>query len=420
MRIVDPFEYRTRLTMPKYIINASGDEFFTPTSSQLYIGDLAGANSLRYVPNASHSLEGAETETLGNALAWAQAVIKGSPIPQYQWQFPDEGKIVVNSPSPPTTVRLWQAANPRARDFRVETIGKTWTSATVARSAGGAYEVTVEKPQEGWKAFFIELTYPSGTLFPFTFTTPVRVIPDTLPFRPPVASVVASHFHPLTAPGSIASGFGEGFATAIEAAARLPLPTELAGTSVLIRDANGVSRSAGLFFVSPGQMNYLIPAELAAGVARMEVFHAGQKAGEGQLLIETIAPGLFSANGTGRGVAAGVAITVRAGGAQAGQLIFDASQPEGSRTAIPVRIGAEEGQMYLSLFGTGMRNVRAATARVGGEAVGLTGPVASSEFAGVEQINLGPLPVSLAGRGEVDINLIADGIAANTVTVRFQ
>jgi uncharacterized protein (TIGR03437 family) len=418
MRIVDPYEYRSRLTMPKYIINAAGDQFFPPTSSQLYFGDLAGSNSLRYVPNVGHELEGAETETLSSAIAWAQAVIRGSPVPQYSWQIPEEGRIVVNAGSQPTLVRLWQAANTAARDFRRETIGTGWTSSVLLPSSGGVYQATVERPQQGWKAFFVELNYPSSILLPLVFTTPVQVIPGTLPFRPPVASVLAASFHPLTAAGAIVSGFGEGFAPGVDVAVSLPLPTELAGTGIRIVDARGVSRMAGLFFVSPGQMNYLVPPESSTGVAKMEVLRGGQKASEGQLLIERSAPGLFSANGNGRGVAAGIAITVRPDGTQIAQIIFNTTQPEGSRAAVPVVIG--EGQVFLSLFGTGMRNVSSATARVGGEPVGVAGPVPSGEFAGVEQINLGPLPGSLAGRGEVDVNIVADGNAANVVTVRFQ
>jgi len=417
MRIVDPYEYRTRLTLPKYIINAAGDQFFPPTSSQLYFSDLQGSNSLRYVPNAAHELEGAETETLSSAIAWSQAVIRGTAVPQYSWQVPEENRIVVNAGTQPSLVRLWQASNAAARDFRRETIGTGWTSSVLLPSSGGTYQATIERPQQGWRAFFVELTYSSG-LLPLIFSTPVQVIPGTLPFRPPAASVLAASFHPLTAAGAIVSGFGEGFAPGIDVAVRLPLPTELAGTGIRIVDARGVTRMAGLFFVSPGQMNYLVPPESSTGVAKMEVLRGGQKAAEGQLLIERSAPGLFSANGNGRGVAAGIAITVRPDGTQIAQVIFNTTQPEGSRAAVPVVIG--EGQVFLSLFGTGMRNVSSATARVGGEPVGVAGPAPSGEFAGVEQINLGPLPGSLAGRGEVDVNVVADGIAANVVTVRFQ
>ena len=59
-RLVDPYHYRHRLTMPKYIINASGDQFFLPDSSQFYLRDLRGETYLRYVPNADHGLDGSD------------------------------------------------------------------------------------------------------------------------------------------------------------------------------------------------------------------------------------------------------------------------------------------------------------------------------------------------------------------------
>ncbi len=51
MKLVEPYEYRQRFTMPKFIINATGDEFFLPDSWQFYYNDLPGVKYLRYVPN---------------------------------------------------------------------------------------------------------------------------------------------------------------------------------------------------------------------------------------------------------------------------------------------------------------------------------------------------------------------------------
>src|SRR5262249_44261244 len=60
LKIEDPYNYRSRLTMPKFIINAGGDQFFLPDSSQFYFNDLPGIKYLRYVPNADHSLRGTD------------------------------------------------------------------------------------------------------------------------------------------------------------------------------------------------------------------------------------------------------------------------------------------------------------------------------------------------------------------------
>jgi PhoPQ-activated pathogenicity-related protein len=56
MKIVEPFEYRDRLTMPKFMINATGDQFFLPDSWRFYYDQLEGPKNIRYVPNGEHSL----------------------------------------------------------------------------------------------------------------------------------------------------------------------------------------------------------------------------------------------------------------------------------------------------------------------------------------------------------------------------
>lgn len=180
MKIEEPYEYRQRLTMPKFIINASGDQFFLPDSSQFYFNDLPGVKYLRYVPNADHSLKGSDAyQTLH---ACYNAVLNNLPLPQYSWTLEKDGSMRVIAKTTPSEVKLWQATNPEARDFRMETLGPKWTS-TLLNPEGGAYVGKVSKPEKGWTAFFIELTFPSGNQSPFKFTTQVCVVPDTLPHK---------------------------------------------------------------------------------------------------------------------------------------------------------------------------------------------------------------------------------------------
>src|SRR5439155_23089792 len=80
---------------------------------------------------------------------------------------------------------LWQAANPVARDFRLEAIGPAYRRSALEERGDGVYIAKSPKPARGWVAYFIELTFPSGGLYPFKFTTGVRVAPDVLPFGPP-------------------------------------------------------------------------------------------------------------------------------------------------------------------------------------------------------------------------------------------
>mgnify|MGYP005842843369 CR=1 FL=1 len=186
MKIEDPYRYRQRLTMPKFIFNASGDQFFVPDSSQFYFDDLPGVKYLRYVPNADHSLKGSDAyDTLQ---ACFSAILNQTPLPQFSWTLEPDGGMRVKATTPPSAVMLWQATNPNARDFRLDTLGPVWRSSPLSDQGGGVYVAKVAAPAKGWTAFFAELTFPSASQSPpFKFTTQVRVVPDVLPhkFVPP-------------------------------------------------------------------------------------------------------------------------------------------------------------------------------------------------------------------------------------------
>ncbi len=182
MQLVDPYSYRERFTMPKYLINSAGDQFFLPDSSQFYFDDLPGEKYLRYVPNSDHSLK--DTDARMSMAAFYDAVLRGAPRPKFSWKFERDGSLTVNAIDKPSEVRLWHATNAEARDFRLERIGQAYR-ATPLEGKAGVYTARVDKPAKGWTAFFVELTFPSGRTYPFKFTTPVRVVPDALPFPRP-------------------------------------------------------------------------------------------------------------------------------------------------------------------------------------------------------------------------------------------
>ncbi len=178
-RIEDPYSYIDRLTMPKYIINGSGDQFFVPDSSKFYYDDLKGEKHLRYVPNADHSVDGDFGAVL-SMVAFYQMIITGKPRPEIDWKFEKNGDIRVHSNTPPQQVLLWQATNPNARDFRVATIGKAYTSTELKPEADGSWLAHVKQPEKGWTAAFVELSFDTGS-FPFVVSTAVRILPDVLP-----------------------------------------------------------------------------------------------------------------------------------------------------------------------------------------------------------------------------------------------
>ena len=183
MKIEEPFEYRARLTMPKLLINACGDQFFLPDSSQFYWKDLPGEKYIRYVPNADHSLKNSDAWL--TLLAYYHAILNQKPLPNYSWTADANGALRVQTADKLTEVRMWEATNPDARDFRLQTIGPAWTSTVLTDQGGGVYVGKVPKPEKGWTAFMVEMTYPGFGAGPIKFTTEVRVVPDVLPHKLP-------------------------------------------------------------------------------------------------------------------------------------------------------------------------------------------------------------------------------------------
>lgn len=178
--LVDPYYYRHRLTMPKFVLNAAGDQFFLPDSSQFYWDDLQGPKALRYVPNTDHGLGG--SDAVESIVAFYSLILHDRPIPRFSWTEEEDGAIMVRANDEPVEVRLWQATNTQARDFRLETLGPEYTSTLLTAGDEDTYVGRVEPPRIGWTAYFVELTYDVGAGVPLKLTTGVRVTPNVLPF----------------------------------------------------------------------------------------------------------------------------------------------------------------------------------------------------------------------------------------------
>jgi len=183
MKIEEPYEYRDRLSLPKFLLNATGDQFFLPDSSRFYFDDLPGETHVRYVPNASHSLD--KTDALESVQAFYAAIVTGTARPGVKWTFERDGSIKVVARERPDRVLLWQATNPAGRNFRQDAIGNAYTSTPLSPSGPNTWVGRVDRPSKGWTAYFVELTFPSGGKYPFKVTSGVRVAPDTLPFPAP-------------------------------------------------------------------------------------------------------------------------------------------------------------------------------------------------------------------------------------------
>ncbi len=242
-------------------------------------------------------------------------------------------------------------------------------------------------------------------------------------FAAPVASVSAASFtgSPLAA-DTITAVFGNGLATTTQIATTVPLPVQLAGTTVKVTDGAGTDRNAPLFFVASGQINYLIPPGTIAGGATITITSGDGSIFTEGLRIANAAPGLFSASANGQGAAAAVALRIKADGSQSYETVARFDSTLNRVVTVPIDLGAESDLVFLLLYGTGVRGRSALSAvslMIGGISaqVDYAGP--QGDFVGLDQINV-RLPRSLAGRGEVDVALMADGRAANTVKISIK
>lgn len=223
------------------------------------------------------------------------------------------------------------------------------------------------------------------------------------------------------APEQIVSAFGDNLAMKTESASSFPLPASLAATSVKIADNSGTEHAAPLFFVSPAQINYLIPADAAAGTATVTVINDGKLVSIGSIEIVPASPGLFTANADGQGVAAAVALRVGPDGSQQFEPVsqFDAAREKFIARALPL---ADDGQqLYLILFGTGWRHATGANSariRIGDQLIQAIYCGRQSDMAGLDQINL-LLPSGMRVRGDLKLELSIDGKSANHVWLNF-
>ncbi len=239
------------------------------------------------------------------------------------------------------------------------------------------------------------------------FSFPVSLIASAARL---VCVSAASYARNILAPGSIVAAFGSRL---VEGTGRtdLPLPESSAGVSVKVVDATRIEKPARLYFVSPSQVNFVLPEDAATGWAVVRLLSATGEVHVCPIEIARVAPGLFTASGSGRGPAAGTILRVSSDGSQTYESLDR-----------PIDLGSETDRVYLLLYGTGIRgriSLEAVEVNVGGVRAPVTYAGPQSQFPGLDQANV-LLPQMLRGRGEVEVSLVADGQPANPVRVSIR
>lgn len=221
---------------------------------------------------------------------------------------------------------------------------------------------------------------------------------------------------------SVTAAFGADLSSNVQVASTVPLPTSLGDTSVRVRDGAGTERLAPLFFVSPNQINYQMPPGTRVGAGTVTVVRGNQVVARETVQVSAAAPSLFSANANGLGVAAGVVLRTSSSGiTQQFEPISRYDQSRGQFVSVPLSFGSPSEQVFLVVFGAGLR-FRNAGSQLSVKVAGVDAQVlyagAQGEFVGLDQVNI-LLPRSLAGRGEVDVVVTLNGKQSNAVKVNM-
>lgn len=173
-QIVDPFEYRQRLTQPKLIILATNDRYWPLDAADLYWDLLEGDKHFIYVPNNGHGIQD-RARLIAGLNALNKQVTTGKPLPKLQWKFTNGGKhaeLAVTSSVRPSRVEVW-TAKAATLDFR----DSKWSS-TPARAVDDAFVHRHEVPAEGYAAMLGEAVFNEGTDQQFWLSTAIRLIPS--------------------------------------------------------------------------------------------------------------------------------------------------------------------------------------------------------------------------------------------------
>jgi uncharacterized protein (TIGR03437 family) len=219
----------------------------------------------------------------------------------------------------------------------------------------------------------------------------------------------------------IASAFGANLATGRQLASSLPLPVSLNGTSITIKDSAGIEHLAPLFFVSPGQINYLIPKEASLGTATLTINSGDGAIASGTVSITSVHPGLFTADASGSGLPAAFILRT-SGNSQSIEAIMRYDTSQQKFLPIAIDLGSTNDQVFLVLFGTGLRNRSSqanVTVRIGGVNADVAFAGAQGTMSGLDQVNA-RIPRSLIGHGETEVVLTVDGKQANSVKVQIK
>ncbi|NOT62637.1 MAG: hypothetical protein HOP19_20720 [Acidobacteria bacterium] len=238
------------------------------------------------------------------------------------------------------------------------------------------------------------------------------------------AVVSSANYDAIVAPDSMVTIFGGALATVTQVATTAIWPETLGSVTVNFVDNNQRSYPAKLLFVSPTQINLLVPPGLAPGNYKVAI--ASTTAGRAEIFsvvrVESVSPGLFTTDGSGRGLPSAVLLRIAANGRQTYETVARYDAARNQFVAVPIDMSNTAEQVYVLFYGSGMRNrssLNTAIMSFGGTDAQPLYIGAQGGYSGLDQVNV-RVPNAVRGRGDVSISLTLDGKTSNPVTLNFK
>jgi uncharacterized protein (TIGR03437 family) len=222
----------------------------------------------------------------------------------------------------------------------------------------------------------------------------------------PLGIVNAASYSPSsTAPGSLATVFGGNLSAGTAQASGGSYPTTLGGVTVTV---GGIQ--SPLWYVSPGQINLQVPSGLVQGRYTLTLGSATS-----DVLITNVSPGIFTLNGSGTGVPLAAITGVLSDGST---VSLPAYQCTPECTPATIALPSSLTDLYIVLYGTGIRNYKNMSASVGSNTAQVEFAGAQGQYPGLDQVNLHlAAPFNMVSAVPVQLNV--DGFLSNTVTLQF-
>ena len=169
VQMIDPYSYRSRLTMPKIIFMGANDPYWTIDAVKHYINEIPGQNLLCYVANVGHNL-GDGKKAFGSLNAFFNMTLNHKTYPDCK-VIPTEkkGKIMLEinvSNCKPVRALLWTAES-NSRDFRKS----QWSEKAIESKKNDYYKLSLSYPKTGYRAFYVEIVCEDANGSEYSFTT---------------------------------------------------------------------------------------------------------------------------------------------------------------------------------------------------------------------------------------------------------